>query len=29
MTNKETTKKLDLPPQEPYDTALTEDNQKN
>ena len=28
MTNKETTKKLDLPPQEPYDTDLTEEQSK-
>ena len=28
MTNKETTKKLELPPQEPYDTDLTEDQSK-
>ena len=28
MTNKETTKKLDLPPQEPYDIDLTEDQSK-
>ena len=28
MTNKETTKKLDLPPQEPYDTDLSEEQSK-